>query len=376
MAKILVIDDDAQLLRMVGLMLERGGHTATLISNPVEGLSAIKAHKPDLLVLDVMMPNINGHDLTRQIRATSGLETLPILILTARSQEVDRMTALQSGADDYLSKPVATQELIERIDKLLANRPSDLGETAVKQGQILAFYGLRGGRGQTTLAINLATALRTYSKKDVCLVDFGLSGNQSLIHLRLKASKGWADVAPVVGLNWELLNEQMCLHPSGLRLLPGAAIGQATSDLSAEATTRLLGLLREQMAFTIVDLPTLFNEAFRSTLSEADMAFHVVVPEVVSVRTAVQLNRALEESRTQLKQRLYILNKPTESVSIPRKNIEQALGSRITLHVDYDPNQARALTQGVPLALTREASPIPKFANRLAHAIWQHVATS
>ena len=204
MAKILVIDDDAQLLRMVGLMLERGGHTTTLMTNPVEGLNAIKANKPDLLVLDVMMPNINGHDLTRQIRATKGLENLPILILTARSQEVDRVTALHSGANDYLSKPVATQELIERIDKLLKNYEPK--ETAVRKGMVLAFYGLRGGRGQTTLAVNLAAALRRSSQKEVCLVDFAASGSQSLIHLRLQARKNWADVAPVVGLNLSLIH--------------------------------------------------------------------------------------------------------------------------------------------------------------------------
>lgn len=122
MARIYVIDDDEQLLRMVGLMLDRGGHTTTLISDPVDGLEQVKNDKPDLLVLDVMMPDMSGHDIARQLRAHKGLETLPILILTARSQDVDRTTALKSGADDYLSKPVTSQELIERVDNLLHKR--------------------------------------------------------------------------------------------------------------------------------------------------------------------------------------------------------------------------------------------------------------
>ncbi|MEM7116381.1 MAG: response regulator [Chloroflexota bacterium] len=372
MAKILVIDDDAQLLRMVGLMLERGGHTTTLMTNPVEGLNAIKANKPDLLVLDVMMPNINGHDLTRQIRATKGLENLPILILTARSQEVDRVTALHSGANDYLSKPVATQELIERIDKLLQNYEPQ--ETAVRKGTVIACYGLRGGRGQTTLAVNLAAALRRASQKEVCLVDFAASGSQSLIHLRLQARKNWADVAPVVGLNWELLNEQMSIHPSGLRLLPGPSVAQMPLDLAADATRRLLDLLREQMMFTVVDLPTVFNTPFKTTLAEADMALHVIAPDVVSAQTAVQLNQAIEEAKIQLKQRLYVLNQTMPDPQIPKTAVERAVGSRISLQVDYDPNQLKAITQGVPLTLTKASSPIPKFATRLAQAIWQHVS--
>lgn len=373
MARILVIDDDAQLLRMVGLMLERGGHTTTLMTNPVEGLNAIKANKPDLLVLDVMMPNINGHDLTRQIRATKGLENLPILILTARSQEVDRMTALHSGANDYLSKPVATHDLIERIDKLLNNSQPE--QPPVRQGMILAFYGLRGGRGQTTLAVNLAAALRRYSQKEVCLVDFASSGGQSLLHLRMQAHKSWHEVAAVVGLNWELLNEQMSIHPSGLRLLSGPPIAQMPPDLPSDATMRILDLLRQQMTFTIVDLPTMFNSPFKTTLANADMAFHVVTPEIISVQTAVQLNQALEDANIKQKQRLFIMNHTVPDAQIPKAAVERAIGSRISLQVDYDPNQVKAITQGVPLTLTKAATPIPKFATRLAKAIWQHVSS-
>ena len=95
MARIFVIDDDEQLLRMVGLMLERGGHNITLINNPLDGLEQIRADKPDMLVLDVMMPNMSGHDLAREIRNDENIKELPILVLTARSQEVDRTTALK-----------------------------------------------------------------------------------------------------------------------------------------------------------------------------------------------------------------------------------------------------------------------------------------
>ena len=73
MARIYVIDDDAQLLRMVGLMLERGGHAVTLLNNPLDGLEQIRADKPELLVLDVMMPNMSGHDLAKEIRNDKAL---------------------------------------------------------------------------------------------------------------------------------------------------------------------------------------------------------------------------------------------------------------------------------------------------------------
>ena len=144
MARIYVIDDDEQLLRMVGLMLERGGHAVTLISNPVDGLEHVKKDKPDLLVLDVMMPNMSGHDIAREIRADKQLEEIPILVLTARSQDIDRKAALKSGADDYLSKPVTSQELIERVDGLLAKKD---GHKSPDEGILITCYGLRAVSG-------------------------------------------------------------------------------------------------------------------------------------------------------------------------------------------------------------------------------------
>ena len=76
MARIYVIDDDEGLLRMVGMMLERGGHEVTTIADPVDGLVQIKSSPPDLLVLDVMMPTMSGHDVTRQIRAVGFIESI------------------------------------------------------------------------------------------------------------------------------------------------------------------------------------------------------------------------------------------------------------------------------------------------------------
>ena len=107
MANIFVIDDDPQLLKLIHVMLERGGHQTTLINDPQTGLEQLQAGRPDLLILDVMMPKLSGHELCRQIRATEDIADLPILILTARTQAVDRQAALKSGADDYLSKPVS-----------------------------------------------------------------------------------------------------------------------------------------------------------------------------------------------------------------------------------------------------------------------------
>lgn len=371
MARIYVIDDDEQLLRMVGLMLERGGHTVTLISNPVDGLEQVKVDKPDLLVLDVMMPNMSGHDISREIRASKHLEDIPILVLTARSQEIDRTTALKSGADDYLSKPVTSQELIERVDGLLAKKG---GQKRQEEGVIVTLFGLRGGTGRTTLAVNLAAALRRVSQQEVCLLDFSPTGSQAVMHMRLQARSSWTDL-PAEPLDWPTLKNRLIIHPSGLRVLAAPAKPVPPMSLTEETAKAILGLLRHNVAFTVVDAPNAFTPSFVASLAEADMSLHVVSPEVVSVQTAVQLNRLIAKLGIPVRRKSHILNQTTPEAQLPQTAVERGLNTRIAFLVGYDTNQSRAMSQGVPLTLTSAKSPLPTVVKRMAEAIWQRVAT-
>ena len=370
MARIYVIDDDEQLLRMVGLMLERGGHATTLYNNPLEGLEQVKANKPDLLVLDVMMPDMSGHDIARQIRAHKGLETLPILILTARSQEVDRATALKSGANDYLSKPVTSQELIERVDNLLHKQES---RPKPEHGLLIALFGLRGGVGQTTLAVNLASALRRISQEEVCLVDLSPSGGQAAYHLRLQARATWADFPTTNEMDWAALKNRLTIHQSGLRLLAAPAVPQLATEPSPELVTTALELLRENVTFTVVDMPRAFGPTFTEALEVADLALHVLAADVVSVQTAVQLDRLLIKSGITFRQKSYMLNYVQSEAELPQATVERGLNARVASKINFDPNQARALAQGVPLTLTSAKSPLPTMMNRLAEVLWQRV---
>jgi pilus assembly protein CpaE len=371
-ARIFVIDDDEQLLRMVGLMLERGGHNITLINNPLDGLAQIKADKPDLLVLDVMMPNMSGHDLTREIRSDAKIEDLPILVLTARSQEIDRATALKSGADDYLSKPVTSQELMERVDDLLAKKG---GQPSPETGIIITAFGMRGGVGQTTLAVNLAAALRRASQQEVCLVDLSPSGGQAVMHMRLQARSSWLDLPGENELDWAVLKNRLIIHPSGLRVLAAPAKPQDPSAFSGERVHYVLNLLKHHVAFTIVDAPHVYSPAFIEAVTMADMGLHVITPEVVSVQTAVQLNRLLNKEGIQVKRKSHILNQHTPEAQLPQAAVERGLNNKVAFQISYDVNQPRAIAQGVPLTLTAAKSGLPSVVRRMSEAIWQRVST-
>ena len=119
MARILVIDDDSEYLEMINLLLERCGHLVSLSAEGKEGLEMALAEPPDLVILDVMMPGITGYELCRRLRTETATACVPIIILTARGQPVDREAALEAGADEYMSKPYVEDVLVAKVQGTL-----------------------------------------------------------------------------------------------------------------------------------------------------------------------------------------------------------------------------------------------------------------
>ena len=119
MAQILLIDDDTNLLQMVKLMLQRVGHEVQTASDGEKGIAMAADSQPDLAIIDVMMPGLSGYDVVRRMREDTRTARIPIVILTARSQPMDKHMALEAGANAFLSKPVTSQELIDRVDAVL-----------------------------------------------------------------------------------------------------------------------------------------------------------------------------------------------------------------------------------------------------------------
>ncbi|TXK17756.1 response regulator transcription factor [Homoserinibacter sp. GY 40078] len=124
MARVVIVDDDQDLRRLLERRLVREGHDVVTAADGIEGLALIREYQPDLVVLDWMMPRMNGIEVTQLLRDNpdSGGEGVRILILTARSQESDVVRALSAGADDYLVKPFSSTELAARVSSLLARR--------------------------------------------------------------------------------------------------------------------------------------------------------------------------------------------------------------------------------------------------------------
>ena len=120
--KILVIEDDPATSRLVDYSLRHEGYQVFTASNGLEGIRKAHDEAPDLIILDVMLPGMDGFEICHRLRSEPDTANLPILMFSAKAQEIDRDTGLKVGADDYLSKPAAPTDIVSHVENLLAKK--------------------------------------------------------------------------------------------------------------------------------------------------------------------------------------------------------------------------------------------------------------
>jgi len=223
--KILIIDDDLDTLRLVGLMLQRQGYQISAATNGQQGLDKAFDEDPDLILLDIMMPDMDGYEVTRRLRRNPSTMETPILMFTAKTQLDDKVIGFEVGANDYLTKPTHPSELQARV-KTLLSRASDKKDATPpareeKHGYTIGVLGARGGLGATSVAVNMAASLHARTHSEVLLAEL-LPGQGALaLDLGVEGNRGLTDLLSIGNLN-EITGEQVqeCLveHPSGLKL--------------------------------------------------------------------------------------------------------------------------------------------------------------
>jgi CheY-like chemotaxis protein/MinD-like ATPase involved in chromosome partitioning or flagellar assembly len=260
--KILIIDDDVDTLRLVGLMLQRQGYQIIAANNGEQGLAHADAEAPDLILLDVMMPQMDGYEVARRLRANPETANIPILMFTAKTQLDDKVTGFEAGADDYLTKPTHPTELQAHVKALLSrsskgrgtNPPSTPTEPAAYFTGVLA---PRGGLGVSTIAVNLAVSLLKKTNGEVILAEFRPGQGTIGIDLNLSSSGGLVDLlcSNPTDITRARIREELATHQSGLKFLPASFQPRDTSLMANTAQFEsLIGRLAFMGAFIVLDL--------------------------------------------------------------------------------------------------------------------------
>jgi two-component system alkaline phosphatase synthesis response regulator PhoP len=133
---VMVIEDEKEIRDLVRYNLERAGFRVTAVADGEEGLRRLFASRPDLLVLDLMLPGRNGLEILRELRGESTTRDLPVIVLTARSAEMDKLLGFEHGADDYLTKPFGPRELVARVQALLRRAQPSRNESGFVAGEL------------------------------------------------------------------------------------------------------------------------------------------------------------------------------------------------------------------------------------------------
>ena len=143
MKTILVIDDEKDLIKLIDLHLSKEGYLVIGAKNGLEGLDIALKHKPDLILLDIMMPKLDGLEVCKRLKSATETSRIPVVMLTAKAQETDKVIGLELGADDYITKPFSPRELVARVKAVLRRSEPAKLKDALTVGDITISYAGR-----------------------------------------------------------------------------------------------------------------------------------------------------------------------------------------------------------------------------------------
>lgn len=333
--KILVIDDEFPVRYLVEHQLRRKGFDVQAAKDGTAGLATAREFQPDIIVLDVMMPELSGFQICQEIRNDPVLAQTPVIFLTALMTKKDKLQAFEVGADDYLVKPFQPDELMAHITAIL--RRVDTGSISAAtvattngsppsveerpsepiRGCISTFYSLKGGVGTTTLAIQLSEALAMQEGRPVVLIDLDLPLGSIAPTLNLYTKNhviGLLNHLPE-HLDMQHIQKFTQRQRANLFVIPTPDTIITTEEIpDGEHLEPLLQKLVEEGYFVILDLGSTFNDLSLTALQLADYNFIVTSGEEVANKLTNAFLTAANELNLEATRLLPVVNELHGSV--------------------------------------------------------------
>ena len=211
MARILVVEDEKDLQEVLTYNLRQAGHTPIVVASGRDAISAVAEHRPDLVLLDLMLPDVSGIEVCRRLKSDTDTRDLPIVMVTAKGDEVDRVVGFELGADDYVVKPYSLRELLLRIEAVLRRRaPAKSGGS---RGP-LVFGKLRVDRDAHRVWVD---------EEEITLTALELRLLSTLLERRGRVQSRPALLDDVWGMSGEVTTRTVDTHVKRLREKLGAA---------------------------------------------------------------------------------------------------------------------------------------------------------
>ena len=377
-AKILVVDDDPNVQRVLTYTLKQEGYEVLVASDGAEGFKLWSTEEPALILLDVMLPKMDGYQVAAKIREEEQTAHVPIIMLTAEREIEQRVRGLRAGADDYLIKPFHQAELLARMKSLLARfapREGLVGRPLL--GRVAAFYGAKGGVGTTTIAINAAIALHRELGRKVVLVDGNLQFGDHRVFLDLGLDrKSILDVVTATSIDADIIKSVVVRHDSGIDLLLAPPTPETAELVTEEHIPLILDNLRSLYDYVIIDIDKRLDEVNLKILDAADVFFVVMTADLSCLKNVRLVLETIGHLGVEQHKVRLVLNRSNAFTGINVKNAESALKRPIDHQVLNEYRGAiSALNSGSPFMFSKADSPLGRSLLDFARAIDKAAAT-
>jgi DNA-binding response OmpR family regulator len=374
--KVLIIDDDIDTLKLVGLMLERQGYEIVVASNGTIGLNKAAEEKPELILLDVMMPDLDGYEVTKRLRANPALAHIPIIMFTAKTMVDDKVAGFEAGVDDYLTKPTHPAELTAHV-KAVLTRSAQARTTPEEKAQIVGFLGSRSGIGTSTLALNSAIVLQERGY-EVILAEINPGHGSVGLELDVQSPTGISNLLSrsLKDIHLRSVEAEVVNHGTGIRLLLSSFHPRETElEQAVPQMEAIVNNLASLCTLLILDLGAGLKPYVKPILEICDRIILVVEPIYPSDAMGRAVLQDLETSGiNRRKLNLALINRVPTSLQIPWRKVEEELNIELAGIVSPAPEQAHQASQaGNPVVISYAESLIGDQIRQLAENISKHL---
>jgi pilus assembly protein CpaE len=369
--RVLFVDDEEQIRKLLSTWLARHGYEVSVATDGWEALKAIRAKAPDLVITDVNMPNMNGYELTRRMRADHRTARIPVVMLSARKQADDVLTGYAEGADEYIPKPVEMAVLAAKIEVLIKRFRTTKGEAAAKRGgNVILFLHGKGGVGCTTLAVNAAVALAATTIYRVSLLDLNLEFGNAPMLLNLTPARTLADLAEEAHeqLDEATFGRYLEQDRSGVRVLAGCDVPERAELVTVPAVQQAIDLLQMRSDYVIVDAPASFSQQVLAALDVADGVVVVTAAHLPSLKVTKETLDVLEKLSYPPERVVLVVNR-TSSSGLEMDHLARFFNRKPDIIVPYTEACDDAADRGRPLTVLHPDSAATKAIRDLAARI-------
>ncbi len=369
--KILVVDDDTDTLKLVSLMLQRQGYDVALASTGTMALQKAVSERPDLIILDIMMPDMNGYDVCRRLRGSSTTRDIPIIMFTAKTLIDDKVAGFEAGADDYLTKPTHPAELAARVKHVLLKRAGGGDGDEIHQGSTVGMIGAKGGVGTSTLALNLSIALARNGRRPLILdMLLGHGGISQL--LGIDRTNGMASIMLKTPdeIKPSVIDKELIAHTSGMRaLLSSVSPKEALISINMESAQTLIRAARTMGNPVILDLGSGYSRLVSQIGRGIDQFVVIAEPTTMTLRMAQSLINQIE---TELRKpvRVVVMSRNAARLQLPWHEVEKVVEHNISAFITSAPELAfEAQESGTPMIVLQPHATISTQIEKLATEI-------